>query len=99
MVNEIQEDVKDLDREILLNAQREDSDLCKVRTWLQEGKPTKEEMKDFSETLKIYAQQEIAEEPDGMLIRSIRSNVAPGKQRKTILKLQRCSVLLEPSTS
>ena len=85
MVNEIQEEVKDLDREALLNAQREDSDLCKVRTWLQGGKPTKEEMKDFSETLKIYAQQEITEEPDGMLIRSVRSNVAPGNQRKTIL--------------
>ena len=42
-------------------------------------------MKDFSETLKIYAQQEITEEPDGMLIRSVRSNVAPGNQRKTIL--------------
>ena len=82
MVNEIQEDVKDLDREVLLNAQREDPDLCRVRTWLQEGKPTKEEMKDFSEVLKVYAQQEIEEEPDGMLVRSMRGNTAPGKQRK-----------------
>ena len=85
MVNEIQEDMKDLDREVLLNAQREDPDLCRVRTWLQEGKPTKEEMKDFSEVLRVYAQQEIEEEPDGMLVRSIRGNTAPGKQRKTIL--------------
>ena len=77
--------VEDLDREILIAAQRDDPELMQVRRWLAEGKPNHEEMKDMSENLKAYAQQEIKEEADGMLIRHVTPNQAPGCARSILV--------------
>ena len=76
---------RDLDREAIIKAQKEDEILIEVRKWLTEGKPSHEEMKAFGEELKVYAQQEIKEEPDGMLVRHVTSNKSPLFKRNAIL--------------
>ena len=78
-------DIRDLDRDMIIAAQREDPELVRVRRWLTEGIPSHEEMKDFSENLKAYAQQEIKEEADGMLVRHVTSNKSPLFKRNAIL--------------
>ena len=86
MITEVQEEIdRNLDREMIIEAQRDDEDLIQVRRWLTDGKPSHEEMKDFGEDLKAYAQQEIKEEPDGMLVRYVTSNKSPGFKYNAIL--------------
>ena len=86
MIANIQDEInRNLDREILITAQKEDPDLMEVRKWVNGAKPTPEEMKDFGEDLKTYAQQEIKEEPDGLLVRHVTSNKPSGFLGDTIL--------------
>ena len=86
IVADMEEEINhDLDRETLVKAQREDPELAEVRRWLVEGKPTHEEMKEMSENLKAYAQQEIKEDEDGMLVRYVISNISPVDNRSVIL--------------
>ena len=86
MVAEVSEEVdRDLDRTVIISAQREDPELVQVRRWLTEGKPSHEDMKDLGENLKAYAQQEIKEEEDGMLVRHVTSNKSPLFKRNAIL--------------
>ena len=76
---------EDLDRETLIAAQKEDPELMQVRRWLAEGIPSHEEMKGMNETLKAYAQVPVKEEADGMLVRHVTPNKAPGYARNVIL--------------
>ena len=86
IVADIHEEVnRDLDREVIVNAQKEDPELAQVRRWLTEGKPSHEEAKDLSESLKTYAQQEIKEEADGMLVRRVVLNKSTSHVSNVIL--------------
>ena len=75
----------DLDREAIVKAQKEDENFIEVRRWFTDVKPSHEKSKAYGEELKAYAQQEIKEEPDGMLVRHVITNKSPLFKRDAIL--------------
>ena len=56
-------------RELLIEAQTEDTVLQKVRKWVADGPPSKEDLRGCSEDERAYAQQLGAiEDDDGLLV-------------------------------